>query len=160
MTLIVIPSTLEQPENSEVGKVFTCHCFYCAPYLSCECFKVQALELNVFSPNLCCSLPMSCLTLCHWMDRSTPGFLDFSVSRSLLKLMCTESVMPSNHLILFLPTFPPDLNLSQQKGLFQRVGSSHQVAKDSASASVLPKNIQGWFPLGLINDSIFIYYKC
>ena len=103
MTLIVIPSTLEQPENSEVGKVFTCHCFYCAPYLSCECFKVQALELNVFSPNLCCSLPMSCLTLCHWMDCSTPGFLDFSVSRSLLKLMCTESVMPSNHLILCYP---------------------------------------------------------
>ena len=29
--------------------------------------------------------------------------LSFTVSRSLLKLMSIESVMPSNHLILFLP---------------------------------------------------------
>ena len=47
---------------------------------------------------------------------------------------------------------PPDFNLSQHQGLFQWVSSSHQVAKSigaSASASVLPMNIQGWFPLGL-----------
>ena len=31
---------------------------------------------------------------------------------------------------------------------FQWVSSSHQVAKVSASASVLPMNIQDWFPLG------------
>ena len=37
------------------------------------------------------------------MDCSTPGFL-FTIFWSLLKLMSTESVMPSNHLILcFLP---------------------------------------------------------
>ena len=29
--------------------------------------------------------------------------LSFTVSRSLLKLMSIESVIPSNHLILFLP---------------------------------------------------------
>ena len=48
-------------------------------------------------------LSLSCPTLCHWMDCSTPGFPVFSISRSLLKLMCTESVMPSNHLILCYP---------------------------------------------------------
>ena len=50
-----------------------------------------------------------------------------------------------------LPPLPPALNLSQHQGLFQWVGSSHQVAKvsgASALASVLPMNIQGWFPLG------------
>ena len=31
--------------------------------------------------------------------------LSFTISRSLLKLMSIESVMPSNHLILFLPLF-------------------------------------------------------
>ena len=42
-------------------------------------------------------------------DSATPwtaahqGFLPFSISRSLLKLMSTESVMPSNHLILCRP---------------------------------------------------------
>ena len=43
----------------------------------------------------------------------------------------------------------PAFNLSQHQGLFQCVGSSHQVAKVlGASVSVLPMNIQGWFPLG------------
>ena len=36
--------------------------------------------------------------------------------------------MPSNHLTLF-PLSLFALNLSQHQGLFQRVGSSHQVAK-------------------------------
>ena len=46
---------------------------------------------------------------------------------------------------------PPALNSSQHQGLFQWV-SCHQLAKvlgASASASVFPMNIQGWFPLGL-----------
>ena len=47
------------------------------------------------------------------------------------------------------PPSPPALNLSQDQGLFQWVGCSQQVAKALASASVLPMNIQGWFPLGL-----------
>ena len=37
------------------------------------------------------------------MDCSMPGFLSFTVSQSLLKFVSTESVMPSNHLILCLP---------------------------------------------------------
>ena len=45
----------------------------------------------------------------------------------------------------------PAFSLSQHQGLFQWVSSSHQVAKTgvSASASVLPMNIQDWFPLAL-----------
>ena len=44
----------------------------------------------------------SCPTLCDPMDCSTPG-LSITNSRSLLKLMFIESVMPSNHLILWRP---------------------------------------------------------
>ena len=48
---------------------------------------------------------------------------------------------------------PFAFNLSQHQGLFQWAESSHQVAKAlnraSASASVLPMNIQGRFLLGL-----------
>ena len=41
--------------------------------------------------------------------------------------------------------YPPIFNISQHQGLFQWVGTSHQVAKvgASASASVFPMNIQG-----------------
>ena len=48
-------------------------------------------------------------------------------SRSLLKLMSIESVMPSNHLILSSPS--PAFNHSQHQGLFKWVSSSHNVAK-------------------------------
>ena len=59
---------------------------------------------------------------------------------TLLKLMSTESVMPSSHLISVVP-FSPAFSLSQHQGLFQLVISLHQLAKSigaSASASVLP----------------------
>ena len=51
---------------------------------------------------------------------------------------------------------PSALNLSRHRGLFQWVNYLHPVAKTgtSASASVLPVSIQGWFPLrwtGLIS---------
>ena len=45
---------------------------------------------------------------------------------------------------------PPAFNLAQHQGLFQWVSSSHQVAKVgvSVSTSVLPTNLQDWFPVG------------
>ena len=46
--------------------------------------------------------------------------LSFTVSWSLLRLMSTESVMPSNHLIL-LALFPSTVSLSQHQGLFSEL---------------------------------------
>ena len=51
----------------------------------------------------CCSVAQSCPTLCDPMDCSTPGFPVLTTSQSLLKLMSTEPVMPSNHFILCRP---------------------------------------------------------
>ena len=68
---------------------------------------------------------------------------------SMLKLMSIKSVMTSKHLILSSPS--PAFNPSQHQGLFQWVhsSSSGQSTGASASALVLPVNIQDWFPLGL-----------
>ena len=49
------------------------------------------------------SVAQSCPSLCNSMDCSTPGFLSFTISQNLLKLMSIELVMPSNHLILCHP---------------------------------------------------------
>ena len=49
------------------------------------------------------SVTQSRPTLCDPMNRSTTGSLSNTKSRSLLKLMSIESVMPSNHLILCCP---------------------------------------------------------
>ena len=55
----------------------------------------------------CCSVAKLCLTLCDPMDCSTPGFPDLHYLPDLLKFMSTESVMPSNHLILCCPLLLP-----------------------------------------------------
>ena len=71
-------------------------------------------------------------------------------SRSLLKLMSIESVMPSNCLILCYPfssclqSFPASWSFPMSQ-FFASGGQSIGV---SASASVLPINIQDLFPLG------------
>ena len=54
--------------------------------------------------------------------------LSSTISWSLWKFMFIESVMPFNHPILSPPS-PLSLNLSQHHGLFQWVGSLHQVVK-------------------------------
>ena len=79
------------------------------------------------------------------------SLLSSPISQSILKFISIELVMPSNHLILCHP-FPPAFSLSQHQGLFKWVGSSSsdgQSIRASALASVLPINIQDWFPLGL-----------
>ena len=90
-----------------------------------------------------------CLTLCDPMDCSTPGFL---VLHHLLKFAQTHvhwvcvAFQPSH---LLSPLSPPALNFAHHQGLFQWVGSATGGQTTGASASVLPMNIQGWFPLGM-----------
>ena len=77
--------------------------------------------------------------------------LSFTTSLNLLRLVSNESVMPSNHLILvcrllLLPSVVPSIRVFTRSWLLT---SSGQSIGASTSASVLPMNIQGWFPLGL-----------
>ena len=99
----------------------------------------------------------------HWSDQSlsrvrlfaTPWIaacqasLSITNSRSSLRLRSIKSVMPSNHLILccslLLPSIFPSIRSFQMGQHFASGGQSIGV---SASASVLPMNIQDWFPKG------------
>ena len=77
--------------------------------------------------------------------------LSFSTSRSLFGFMSIELVMLSNHLILYHP-FSFCLQSFPASGSFPMssiFGLGGQSIAASASASVFPRNIQGWFPLGL-----------
>ena len=93
-----------------------------------------------------CSVPQSCLTLCDPMDYSTPGL---PVHHQLPELAQTHvhwvSVAIKAPHPLSSPS-PPSFSLSQHQGLFFVWGG--QSIGVSASASVLPMNIQDWFPLG------------
>ena len=96
------------------------------------------------------SVAQSCLTLRDPMDCSTPGF---PVHHQLLKLIQThahrvgDAIQPSHPLSF---PFPPAFIF-----LSIKVFSNESVLRirqpkywASASASVLPVNIQDWFPLG------------
>ena len=116
------------------------------------------------------SVAQSCPTLCDPIDYSTPGFLSFTISWSLLGLMSIESVMPSNHLILCCPLLlRPSIFLASGSFLFiylfifsgsfpmsRHFASGGQSIGASVSASVLPMSFKGSFPLkftGLISCS-------
>ena len=73
----------------------------------------------------------------------------FTISQSLPKFMTVESVIPSNHLILCRPLLLP-FPASGSFPVSQLFTSGGQSIGASASASVLPVNIQGWFPLRLM----------
>ena len=99
------------------------------------------------------SVTQSCLTLCDLMNCSTPGFpvhhqLPNCSNLCLTSWWChptiSSSVVP---LSSCLQTFPVSRSFPMSQ-LFSSVPQSIGV---SASASVLPMNIQGWFPLGFID---------
>jgi len=77
--------------------------------------------------------------------------LSFTITQSLLKFMCIEPVLPSNHLILchpllLLPSIFPSIRVfSNDSALHIRWTSIGA----SASTLVLPMNIQDWFLFGL-----------
>ena len=79
--------------------------------------------------------------------------LSITNSQSLLKPMSLESGMPSNHLILcrpllLPPSIFPSIRVFSNESVFFFM-SGGQSTGVSVSASVLPKNIQDSFPLGL-----------
>ena len=99
--------------------------------------------------------------LCDPMDYSTLGF---PVHHQLPEFIQTHVHWVGDAIQASLPwssPSPPAFNLSQHQGLFQWVGSLHQVLEHqvfgalciqsigaSASTSGFPMNIQDWFPLG------------
>ena len=98
-------------------------------------FVVQLLSLFVTPVD--CSMPGFPVLHCF------PQFAQIHVH------WVSDAIQPSHPLLC--PSLPA-LNLSQHQDLLQWVSSSHQVARGtgaSASAFILPMNIQDWFPLGL-----------
>ena len=96
------------------------------------------------------SVAQACPTLCDPMNFSMPGF---PVLHHLPEFAQTHVHWVSDAIQPYHPLLPSSLfafNISQHQSLFQWVNSSPQVAKVfGASASVLPKNVQDWFLLGL-----------
>ena len=97
------------------------------------------------------SVAQSCPTLCDPMDCSTPGL---PAHHQLPEFTQTQVHWVSDAIQSSHPLsshYPPAFNPSQHQGLFQgsvlHITGGHSIGR-SASASVLPMNIQDWSPLG------------
>ena len=115
-----------------------------SPGHSCKSIT-QDLENGSFSP---CSVTQLCPALYDPWTAARQASL-YTISQSLFKLMSIESVMPSNHLILchpflLLPSVFPSIKVFSNESVLHISGQSIGV---SASASVIPMNIQNWSPL-------------
>ena len=97
---------------------------------------------------ICCKL---CLTFCHLMDLACQAPLSSTISWSLLKSMPIVTVMLSNHLffccpLLFSPSIFPSIRVFSNELTFHIRCSK---CWSFSSGTVLPMNIQSWFPYGL-----------
>ena len=138
--------------------------------IACQASLSMGFSGQEYSSGLPCPSPrhlpkpgvkLLCLSFVHWF--SSVQFSCSVMSNSLrphglqhartpcLKLMSIESVMTSNQLIfchplLLQPSIFPSIRVFFQCQFFASGGQSIGA---SASASVLPMNIQDWFPLEL-----------
>ena len=102
------------------------------PVVCWKCAPANTLVLCFWFPEpycCCCSVTQLCPTLCDPMDSSTS---DFPVHHQLPEIDQTHMHRVGDAIQISHPLSspsPPAFNLSQHQGLFQWVGSSHQVAK-------------------------------
>ena len=102
---------------------------------------------KVYFKMCCCSVAKPCPTLSNPMDCSTLGFPvlhHLSVFAQVHVHWISDAIQPS-HPLLFPPSVFPSIRVFSGESVLHirwpKFGAS-------ASASVLPVNIQRWFPLG------------
>ena len=123
-------------------------------------FVCTAVHASATQSHFCCrSVAQSCLTLCDPLDHRPSGFLSFSVSRSLFTSMSIESVMLSNHLILYCPFLHLPFIFSQHLSLFQSVGfcirwPKHWSFSLSSEYSALISFRSDWFDLLAVQGTL------
>ena len=104
-------------------------------------FKHRLMNSIYHYSYCCCSAAKLCPILCNPMDCNAPGSLAFTISRSLLQFMFSESVMPPKPSPPLLLSSSPTLNLSQHQGLFNESALHIRWPKYySFSFSISPSN--------------------
>ena len=115
----------------------------CMCVCACECVCI---------PCCCCSVAKLCPTFCDPMDCSTsssyvlycvPEFAQIHVH------WVSDAIWSSHSLLPLFSSCPPAVSESGSFPVSQVFTSGGQSIGASASALVLPMNIEDWFPLGL-----------
>ena len=120
----------------------------------------SAVPRLLFNPSVqFSSVTQSCPIFSTPWTTTHQASLSFTISRSWLKLMSIESVMPSNNLVLcrplLLPSIFPSIRVFSNESAFHIRWPKYWSFNFSISPSV---NIQDWFHLGL-TGLIFLLSK-
>ena len=118
--------------------------------------------LFLFSSVQFSSVAQSCPALCEPMDYSAPGFPVHHQLRSLLKLMSTNTVMPSNHLILccslLLPSIFPSIRVFSKESVlcikWPKYWSFNFSIRSSNEYSVLISPRMDWLDLLAVQGTL------
>ena len=136
------PRSLSLQTNSLPSELPKTRLSYCKELCWYRYIAKAVTENTTFS-----SVTQSCPTTCDFMDGSTPGFPVHHQLQELTQTHVSELVMPSHPL---LSPSPPAFNCPSI-----RVFSNESVIRirwpkywSFSFRSVLPMNIQDWFPLG------------
>ena len=117
-------------------------------------FSTSSPKLVIYHLIICCyQVNKSCLTLWDSMDCSTSSIpvLQYYLELAQTHVCWAGNAIQSSHPLS--PSSPSAFNLSQRSFRSFSNESAFCIRLPSVSASVLPKSIQGWFPLGLIGWS-------
>ena len=159
-SLLIVHTSSWLPDQSDAYWMLHRHFKFNFSVATFTCFLPYLLLLRLpclLSPYIYslsmsyCSVAQSCLTLCDPVDCNTPGFY---VHHHLPKFAqvhvhcISDAIQPSHPPT---PSSPSTLNPSQDQRPLLWVGCSYQATKilECQPQSVLPVNIQGWFPLRL-----------
>ena len=115
-----------------------------------QCLCTIYVLYQDFNIWICCSVAKLYPTLCYPMDYSLPGFpvLNYLLEFAQIHVHWDGEASPPSATLFFfcLQSFPASASFPMS----QLFSSCVQGVEVSDSTSVLPLNIQGWFPLGLI----------
>ena len=144
------PHTFQKSEPQIYIQIVKLHFFYhfcCKTNFKISIF-VSLMRGWLSIPGCSCSVTQLCLTHCNPIECSMQGL---PVLHHLLKLAQThvhwvsDAIYPS----CSLPSPSPAFSLCQHPVSWLFTSSGQSIGA-SASVSVIPINIQGWFPLGWI----------
>ena len=116
-------------------------------------------------PKCCCPVAKSCLILWDLMNCSTPGFplLHYLLEFAQTHVHQVNNAIQTSHPLLPRPlsSCPQTIPETGSFSMSQLFTSGGQNIRASVSASVLPMNIQGWFPglTGLISSLSTVFQE-
>ena len=123
-----------------------------------ECSGSLCLDVDHYD-FCCCWVTRSCPTLCSPWSAAHRASFSFTIFQSSLKLMSIQPAHPLSSPSPPASVFPSIRVFSNESVLLIRWPSIGA----SASASVLPVNIEGWFPLGwtgwiLLSKGLLVFF--